>query len=403
MSSDEEPLTQARLASLRGRLLEWLIEQAYPLWASRGIDARSGGFVEMLGQDAIPLHSARRIRVQPRQVFSFARAPTLGWRGDIPSIVRRGIGYIEAEYLRSDGLFRTLVGADGEIIDDRALLYDQAFVLLGFAAAGLALDQLAAFERRALALRGQIERRWRVAGGGFSSGESGEDLRETNPHMHLLEACLEWSQIGNDPGWRLWADEVAGLALRRFQDPANGAIPETFTPTWEREPGSRGRLIEPGHQYEWAWLLLRSQYGDSEIRHGAALRLIEVGERSGTLDGVVVNAILDDFTPHDPTARLWPQTERLKAALLAAQMTGDPAYTAIAVEAASSLMSYLETPVPGLWFDLRQPDGRMVDAPAPASTFYHLVTAISALEATRGVPASRGSDALRPVNPGLTA
>ena len=33
--------------------------------------------------------------------------------------------------------------------------------------------------------------------------------------------------------------------------------------------------------------------------------------------------MLDDFSPHDASARLWPQTERLKAAALAARL-GEP-------------------------------------------------------------------------------
>lgn len=40
---------------------------------------------------------------------------------------------------------------------------------------------------------------------------------------------------------------------------------------------------------------------------------------------------------------------------------------------------YLNTSVPGLWLDLRLPSGELVDSPAPASTFYHLVGAIVAL------------------------
>jgi mannose/cellobiose epimerase-like protein (N-acyl-D-glucosamine 2-epimerase family) len=44
-----------------------------------------------------------------------------------------------------------------------------------------------------------------------------------------------------------------------------------------------------------------------------------------------------------------------------------------------SWIPYLNTPVPGLWLDLRLPSGELVDSPAPASTFYHLVGAIAAL------------------------
>jgi mannose-6-phosphate isomerase len=95
---------------------------------------------------------------------------------------------------------------------------------------------------------------------------------------------------------------------------------------------------------------------------------------------VAVNSLLDDFTVKDANARLWPQTERLKAALLAATLTDAPHYWRMAHSAATSFLPYLQTPVAGLWFDLRQPNGTFLDSPAPASTFYHLVGAILALE-----------------------
>jgi mannose/cellobiose epimerase-like protein (N-acyl-D-glucosamine 2-epimerase family) len=95
---------------------------------------------------------------------------------------------------------------------------------------------------------------------------------------------------------------------------------------------------------------------------------------------VAINSLLDDFSIHDPNARFWPQTERLKAALFAAKITGDPAYWAIAAVAAASFLPYIQTPVAGLWLDVQLPSGDLVDSPAPASTFYHLVGAIVALD-----------------------
>lgn len=94
---------------------------------------------------------------------------------------------------------------------------------------------------------------------------------------------------------------------------------------------------------------------------------------------VAVNALLDDLTIQDPHARLWAQTERLKAALSAARMTGEVQYWSMAHAAALSILPYLDTPLPGLWFDAQRPNGEIVDSPAPASTFYHLVVAIAAL------------------------
>jgi len=264
-------------------------------------------------------------------------------------------------------------------LDERALLYDQAFALLGYAGAAVTLTASAIFERRALDLRGVIERRLGATGGAFYSDDTGGALRESNPHMHLLEACLTWAEAGNDSGWSAWARDLIDLAQSRFIDESTGALREFFSPSWEPAPGVEGRLIEPGHQFEWAFLLLKSPWAHTETTKRAALRLMAAGER-GVRNGVAVNSLLDDFTVHDPNARLWPQTERLKAALLAARMTGEDCYGSIACAAASSLLPYLATPVPGLWFDLQLPDGRIVDSPAPASTLYHLVDAIAAID-----------------------
>jgi mannose/cellobiose epimerase-like protein (N-acyl-D-glucosamine 2-epimerase family) len=380
MRQEEESLVEARLAALRGRLLEWLVGSAYPLWARQGIDPASGGFIELLGQDGRPLPDARRVRVQPRQVSAFAQSASLGWRGDVPGIVRAGMDYLAAHYRRADGFYRTLISADGAVLDDRALLYDQSFVLLGFASAALVLDARVEFERRALELRDAIERHWRGATGGFSSGELHPERRESNPHMHLLEACLAWAEIGSDPSWAAWADEIADLALARFVYPQSGALGEAFTANWEPAPGTAGQIIEPGHQFEWAWLLMRCRRRNGPARVKQALRLIAIGEDAGVRGEVAVNALLEDLSVHDPRARLWPQTERLKSTLLAAAVTGESHYLARAAQAAMSLFLYLETEVAGLWFDMRLPDGTLIDQPAPASTFYHLVGAISALD-----------------------
>jgi mannose-6-phosphate isomerase len=382
MAREEEPLVEARLAALRGRLLEWTVGAAYPLWSRFGVDPGKGGFVEALSQDRVPLPYPRRARVQPRQINAFAQARALGWRGDVSGIVRAGIGYLMAHYRRNDGFYRTLISADGDVLDDRALLYDQAFVLLGFASAAMALDARLEFEPHAIDLRNRIDRHWRIATGGFLSGEPDPDPRETNPHMHLLEACLAWSEIGNDPGWAAWVDELADFAVARFVSPASGAFAEAFTASWGPAPGTAGRVIEPGHQFEWAWLLFRCRRRNWNERRATALRLIEVGEQAGVRGGIVLNALLDDLTVHDPNARLWPQTERLKAALLAATVTGDSRYSAMAAEAAASLFPHLDTRVAGLWLDARLPTGAFVDSPAFASIFYHLVGAIATFDLT---------------------
>ena len=387
------------LEPLRTSLVEWLVAGAYPLWSRHGIDPGNGGFAEALDADGHAVALPRRARVHPRQVYAFSQAHAFGWQGDATGIVSRGIEYFETHYQRSDGLFRTMAGADGRPLDERALLYDQAFALLGYAAAAAALDARAEFEKRALSLRHAIEAHLRTEDGAYRSVEGSRGHRETNPHMHLLEAYLAWAEIGHDAGWAAGVRTLAELALSHFINRDSGAIGESYLATWQPAPGSAGRVIEPGHQFEWAWLLLRCErwnhapaWRDASLRgaslrgaalRGAALRLISIGERFGVRNGVAIDALYDDFSIKDARARLWPQTERLKAALLAAALTGEPQYEVMAEAAVMSFCPYLDAAVSGLWRDVRLPNGEFISSPVPASTFYHLVGAIAALNPAR--------------------
>jgi mannose-6-phosphate isomerase len=370
---------RAQLEALHGKLIRWLVEDAYPRWAQHGIDAH-GGSCESLGQDSVGTHDPRRARVPPRQAYAFAHAPALGWRGDARGIVRRGMDYFMAHYQRADGLFRTLADAGGAPLDETALLYDQAFALLGYAAAAAALDARDVFEARALKLRSVIESRLGAGDGAFYSGLGREERRDSNPHMHLLEACLAWAAIGIDASWSAWVGRLVDVAVLRLVRKSDGAVGEFYTAAWQPMPGIAGRVIEPGHQFEWAWLLLRCEPWYRPPLRETALRLLMIGETHGVHQGFAVNQLLDDWTVADADARLWPQTERLKAALLAASLTGDERYWAMAHAAAASLQPYLDTPLQGLWYDVRRPSGEFPAAAAPASTFYHLVGAIVALD-----------------------
>ncbi len=318
-----------------------------------------GGFHERVSYADAPLEDPRRARVQPRQVYSFARSAELGWRGDAAELVTHGLNYFLSRYRRPDGLFRTLVGPDGGPMDERAVLYDHAFVLLALATCTQVLGRRPSLVHEARVLREAIFRRFERVGSGFETAIPAVSPLPSNPHLHLLEASLAWIPLSGDPEWRQLADDLAGLALTRFIDQSSGAVREYFSRAWSPAPGIEGRIVEPGHQFEWGWVLLRWGPDRSDARR-AALRLIELGEEHGVHRGVALNALLDDFSIHDPDARLWPQTERLKAAALAARLTGETRYWTMAAAAAQGLMRYLDTPVAGLWYDRLTAEGKFI-------------------------------------------
>ncbi len=379
----ESAAAQAR--QFQQRLQHWLVQSAFPLWARQGVDRGNGGFCERIAQDGTPLNEPRRARVQPRQVYSFAHAPALGWHGNAREIVERGIAFILKHYRRDDGLYRTLVAPDGTVLDNSALLYDQAFMLLGFASARRLLGPDPAIEEAASDLFDTLYSELKRVGPGFCSGLPERFPLLSNPHMHLFEAALAWCELSSEPGWRTLANEIGELALSRFIDARSGALRETFDETWSPAPGIDGRRVEPGHQFEWAWLLLRWRPENDSSARRAALRLIDIGEQSGVRRGMAIDALLDDLTPLESSARLWPQTERLKASALAASLTGESHYWNTASAAAKGLLRYFETPTAGLWHDRLSPEGSFHVGPAPASSFYHIVASVVTLtEALEG-------------------
>jgi mannose-6-phosphate isomerase len=368
---------------LQGELQRWLVGQACPLWSRAGVDAEAGGFHERLDTDGTPLHEQRRARVQPRQAYAFARAREVGWQGDAAALVEAGLLDFRNKYRRPDGLYRTLVAPDGTPLNDAALLYDQAFALLGFAAARRLVGPGRGWEQEGAGLFALLQRFLRRPDGGYDSGLPMRLPLLGNPQMHLFEALLDWRELDRDATWRDGVEELGTLALAHLIDAQSGLVYEIFSAGWARAPGLEGRLIEPGHLFEWGWLLLRwnsaPQSAPQAAPRAAALRLIELGERCLSQRGLVVDSMFDDFSVLRPTARLWPQTERLKANALAAALTGEERYWLRACEAARSLQAYLRTPLAGLWYDQAAPDGAFVSEPAPASSFYHIVTAILVL------------------------
>ena len=348
---------------------DWLSRSALPLWARAGVDPK-GGFQELLALDGHPVAAPRRSRVQARQSFVFAYAGRLGWEGPWGDIAVTGLNWLDSHCRRHDGLYSTLSAADGAIIDHTAFIYDQTFVLL--AAAELHRHNVrTGWDKKAQELMGCIQILRRHSEGGFQ--ESG-GLFLSNPHMHLLEACLSWIEADGSSLWWDVSRETVALALNRLIDPSRKVLREEFDGNWWPAPGRSGNSVEPGHQFEWAWLLERWSRLSGDIRaHDAALTLFAAGLRGvDTGRGVAIDETDINFIPRRSTARLWPQAEWLKAACILGDTIQKDA-------AAATLWRYLETPTEGLWRDKMREDGSFVDEPSPASSLYHLICATASL------------------------
>lgn len=371
------PLLRAAAASARA----WLFEHALPLWWERGYDREARCFHERLTLDGAPVMAEpRRVRVQARQTIVYARAARLGWQGPWRDAVEAGAAVLIQRCLRPNGGTHHLLAPGGGVLDDRRDLYDSAFVILALAEAAQALEN-SELATAAANLADWAWDYWAHPEGGLDEGEvCPAPPRRQNPHMHLFEAMLALHEATGEEAHLEQASALAALFQRRLFDPQYGALPEYFDDSWRPMSDLFGRITEPGHQFEWSWLLLRWGAAAGGGLHEEAERLRLHGETHGVGEsGAVCDEVLIDGRPHKTTSRLWPNTERLKANLARYRRTGDPAAQQAALQANGVLNAFCATPTPGLWYDLRTPSGEFVSEPARASSFYHIIFALDEL------------------------
>ncbi|MDT0682469.1 AGE family epimerase/isomerase [Roseicyclus sp. F158] len=355
-------------------LLRWMNGTALPLWAAHGVEA-DGGFAELLTADLRAIARPRRARLTARQVYVFASGARLGWEGAGLRVARSGLEILSRKFVRLDGTVVPRLDPDGRAMNARHDLYDDAFVL--FALAALSPDPAAeALARRVtLALADRS-----LAGGGYSDGHAGPGRRLANPHMHLFEAAIAWAATGRPGPWRGMASGLSRLARQRLIQRSVGVIPEVYAADWTPVPDADGLLIEPGHLFEWGWLLIRwGRMSDDKEAVADGERLGRTAETHGlAADGTVLDALNERLEVRARGARLWPQAERAKFwQEVASCETGAKRADAILRRdcALRALGRFLSGPRPGLWREVRQPDGTFVEEPVRASSLYHIVSA----------------------------
>jgi mannose/cellobiose epimerase-like protein (N-acyl-D-glucosamine 2-epimerase family) len=358
----------------------WLFDSAFPLWWQGGRNP-AGGFFERLDADGRPQGERLRFRVQARQTYVYAVAGRLGWPGPWREAVGHGAQFVTRATDES-GLVLSLFERSGEPAPAPFDLYDQSFALLAYAYADGVFPG-SGHAQAATRLREELRRRLAHPGGGFEEDRPARTPLRSNPHMHLFEAALAWVERTGDPAWRELADELGDLATRIFIDPEHGRLREFFAIDWTPAPGEAGRLTEPGHQFEWTWLLYRHAYLGGAPNLAAAERMARLAFRTGVdpRRNVAFNQQAIDGPPLDLRARLWPQTERLKAALsLRRSLPRErEAWEQEALLALAGLRLYLDDPAPGLWRDTMLENGVLIEEAAPASSMYHIVCALAEL------------------------
>ena len=364
---------------------DWATTQALPFWATSGFDVEHGRFEERLslaGQRIadVPI----RLMTQARQIYSFGLAARRGWHCGAIGLVERAYDSMVRDFHRRDGRDGWIfsIRRDGTIGDTKRDLYAHAFVLLAIASYVQATGR-----REALALAdatlGYIDAQLRAAeGGGYlDAAPSGDTLRRQNPHMHMFEGLLSLWSSSADRQYLERAGEMFGLFASRFFRPEAGALGEYFNTRLDPADGAIGNVVEPGHHYEWIWLLRWFERESGQPVQPYVNALYAHADSYGyDASGLIVDEVLLDGSIQTPSRRVWPVTEAIKANLVEATLgrTG-------AEDKAAALVGLLRdrfgTQVPaGGWIDRLDEHGNCATDFMPASTLYHLLCALDELD-----------------------
>lgn len=381
-SSPVLPFTEPQRAAAQRFVRHVFIDMA-ALWLDHGWDAAGAHSIERLqAADLAPVPLGyRRSMAVARQLFFFTQA----WRvtGQQNCADRAHALYVDLTDCfwdaKHDGWYFSL-GRDGKPADPRKDAYGHAFAIFALAEYGAIFGQPAAIDgaRRTLEV---MKRRLLLPQGWFAQGAS-RDWRdhdmvlEQNPHMHLLEALLALHGATGDATVLREAGEIVMLFMQRLRADDGTRVLEHFDAAG-RAHGENGRIVEPGHSYEWFGLLrdYAAASGAAQYRQIAA-PLLAWADTHGVdpQHGGIYDQLDTEGRVVSDRKRIWPLTECIKAqAMLAAETAAPAAFTALDRRIAFLMQHYL-TPGGG-WREFLRRDLTPDSDYLPATTPYHLATA----------------------------
>lgn len=360
-----------------------------------GFDVAAGRFRERLDWTGAPVDGPHRSMVQARQIYVFAHACQLGWfaeGGRLAEVAMASLLRDFGDVSAREASFAFSVDGRGRVLSDARDAYAHAFVL--FAVSWLyrlngdaTLLQLAAktnaFVRARLVDPGH--------GGVFDVYPVTSRDKRQNPLMHLLEAYLALERAAPGRGYLEDAARLIELFRLRLFDTRRGVLLEYFAEDWSPHPDpARAGVVEPGHHFEWVWLLREYELLAGQDLDGWGRVLYNVArERGIAADGLVYDELGADRSVRKRSHRVWPHTEAIKAAA-ARHAGGDQAALPFAGAMARGLLDhFLDRPFAGGWADhIDETRAPLVDY-VPASSLYHLFFA--AAEAERGLIATEAA------------
>jgi mannose/cellobiose epimerase-like protein (N-acyl-D-glucosamine 2-epimerase family) len=387
------PLPDFRSESfLRGH-----IAQTMAFYHPRAIDPAGGFFHYFRDDGTIYDRSHRHLVSSARFVFNYALAAIEFEDQGYLDAARQGLRYLHEVHrdAASGGYAWTL--RDGEPEDRTNHAYGAAFVLLACASARRAgIAEATPWMDETWDL---LERHYWDADAGLYRDEADarwnfSDYRGQNANMHLCEALLAAYQASDEPRYLDRALTLADNMTRRQAAKAGGLVWEHYDVHWNvdwdyhrDDPKHLFRPwgFQPGHQTEWAKLLLilesllLERGREERWLLPTAMHLFDtaLARAWDETHGGICYGFAPDGTVCDDDKYFWVQAESLAAAALLHARTGLAQYDAWYERLWTYAWQHFIDHRHGAWYRILTRDNRkMDDQKSPAGkTDYHTMGA----------------------------
>lgn len=357
-----------------------LVKRWGPKWHGAFRDKALGGYFERLNRNFKPiLTGQRRLVSQCRQLSIYSHLAFVQKGGDYNSI-REDFEFIVDRYHdAATGHWWFSIDDNGDVKDRYTDLYALTFVIFSFSHYYRATNDNRARNLAAEALK-FIQSHFRMDGlPGFAEAVGADDapikkLRRQNPHMHLLEACLFAHEVWGGAEYLQIADELVCLFYDYFFDKENAVVREFFEDDLSIH-AAEGNKVEPGHAFEWVWLLKKHEFIHGDTRHEVAtLALLNAANQYGWDE--VHGGIYDTLDPSGAviadTKRIWPFCESLKANVLMLESGPDRQGLKDRTRDMVSVFKDKYMDERGFWTEWLTRDLHPVTDYMPATTPYHV-------------------------------
>ncbi|KAG0192552.1 hypothetical protein DFQ28_008674 [Apophysomyces sp. BC1034] len=356
-------------------LQQHLASVILPLWATRGFNGALGLPYDAIAPSEQPPLPPTRYRAMAcaRQLYVFSAG---GWHDHADRLFESlRTRFADATH----GGWHYSIDAHGTPHETQKDLYTHAFIVFGCAEYFRHRGNRDALELLEATLH-VIETRF-AAGAGLYNAVLSKDFRtiadgpRQNPIMHLAEAYLSARDVRRDAGFSDALERIGEQMIATFVHRPTGCIAEL--------PIGRGTLrIEPGHQFEWSYLV--SSAPDVFGRSGLSAWLDSAyafALRHGVspITGGVCAALDEHGHTTDQTERLWAQTEFARALATSHAIRGATSASGdIPLDAQFGRFRQRFLRNYG-WVESIAPDGTVIRADMPSTTPYHMMTMYRAI------------------------